>query len=134
MGCAGGAAFGLDDHSRYVRRWNGPSPEAKGVQEALKRLSASWGAGRDADRSWDAVVEQARLAGWTRLTVWLMNQGIELHFSGYRHPQTQGKVERFHGSMVAALLPSWNPTTGNIGRLGQISFVMNTILSVPTKG
>jgi transposase InsO family protein len=37
--------------------------------------------------------------GWTWLTVWLMRQGIRLHFSGYRHPQTQGKVERFHRSM-----------------------------------
>ncbi len=32
--------------------------------------------------------------GATWLTVWLMRQGIELHWSGYRHPQTQGKVER----------------------------------------
>ena len=42
-------------------------------------------------------------AGWTWLTVWLMKQGIQLHFSGYRHPQTQGKVERFHGALGAAL-------------------------------
>ena len=28
--------------------------------------------------------------------------GIRLHFSGYRHPQTQGKVERFHGALAAA--------------------------------
>jgi transposase InsO family protein len=42
-------------------------------------------------------------AGWTRLSVWLMQQGIELRFSGYRHPQTQGKVERFHGSLHRAL-------------------------------
>ena len=41
-------------------------------------------------------------AGWTWLTVWLMKQGMKLHFSGYRHPQTQGKVERFHGSLEAA--------------------------------
>ena len=41
--------------------------------------------------------------GATRLTVWLMKQGIRLHWSGYRHPQTQGKVERFHGSLQRAL-------------------------------
>ncbi len=40
--------------------------------------------------------------GATWLTVWLMRQGIELHWSGYRHPQTQGKVERFHGSLQRA--------------------------------
>jgi hypothetical protein len=47
--------------------------------------------------------------GWSKLTVWLMNQDIALHFSGLRHPQTQGKVERFHGSMVAALLRRGTP-------------------------
>ena len=41
-------------------------------------------------------------AGWTRLSVWLMQQGIELRFSGIRHPQTQGKVERLHGSLQRA--------------------------------
>jgi len=43
-------------------------------------------------------------SGWTWLTVWLMRQGIGLHLSGYRHPQTQGKVERSHGSMEAAMV------------------------------
>ena len=42
-------------------------------------------------------------AGATHLSLWLMRQGIALHFSGIRHPQTQGKVERFHGSMERAL-------------------------------
>jgi transposase InsO family protein len=42
-------------------------------------------------------------SGTTRLTVWLMKQGIRLHWSGYRHPQTQGKVERFHGALERAL-------------------------------
>jgi hypothetical protein len=32
-----------------------------------------------------------------------MRQGIRLYFSGVRQPQTQGKVERFHGSMERAL-------------------------------
>lgn len=42
-------------------------------------------------------------SGATHLTVWLMKQGIRLHWSGYRHPQTQGKVERFHGALERAL-------------------------------
>lgn len=46
------------------------------------------------------MVERKRApSGATWLTVWLTRQGIELHGSGYRHPQTQGKVERFHGSL-----------------------------------
>ncbi len=35
--------------------------------------------------------------------LWLMRQGIRLYFAGIRHPQTQGKVERFHGSLERAL-------------------------------
>ncbi|MGH9510944.1 MAG: integrase core domain-containing protein [Terriglobales bacterium] len=41
-------------------------------------------------------------AGRTHLSLWLMKQGIQLHWSGIRHPQTQGKVERFHGSLQRA--------------------------------
>jgi transposase InsO family protein len=37
------------------------------------------------------------------LALWLMRQGIGLHWSRIRHPQTQGKVERFHGSLERAL-------------------------------
>ena len=32
-----------------------------------------------------------------------MRQGIGLHWSRVRHPQTQGKVERFHGELQRAL-------------------------------
>jgi hypothetical protein len=41
--------------------------------------------------------------GARKLAVLLGRQGIALLFSGIRHPQTQGKVERFHGSMERAL-------------------------------
>jgi hypothetical protein len=41
--------------------------------------------------------------GQTHLSLWLMRQGIRLQWSGIRHPQTQGKVERFHGSLQRAL-------------------------------
>lgn len=41
--------------------------------------------------------------GWTNLSIWLMKQNISLHFSAIRHPQTQGKVERFHRSLEDAL-------------------------------
>src|SRR5271165_6671979 len=41
--------------------------------------------------------------GMTELSLWLMRQGVELHWSRVRHPQTQGKVERFHGELQRAL-------------------------------
>ena len=44
----------------------------------------------------------ASAGGWTQLTVWLMRQGVRLYLSRVRHPQTQGKVERFHGALERA--------------------------------
>lgn len=39
--------------------------------------------------------------GWglSRLAVYFIEQGIELVFSRVRHPQTQGKIERFHRTL-----------------------------------
>jgi transposase InsO family protein len=51
---------------------------------------------------------QGRL-GWSQFTVWLMDQDIALYFSARQHPQTQGKVERFHRSLTAALLRRGTP-------------------------
>ena len=42
-------------------------------------------------------------SGRTQLSLWMMRQGIRLRWSGIAHPQTQGKVERFHGSLQRAL-------------------------------
>ncbi len=47
---------------------------------------------------WSASGEQ----GWTQLSIWMMRQGIRCCYSGVRHPQTQGKVERFHGALERA--------------------------------
>lgn len=39
--------------------------------------------------------------GLTKTAVWLIKQDIKLCFSRIRHPQTQGKVERFHRTLGA---------------------------------
>lgn len=49
--------------------------------------------------------------GLTRLSVRLINQGIKLYFSGIRHPQTQGKVERFHRTLEHAVRHHGRPST-----------------------
>ena len=49
-------------------------------------------------------------AGLTTLGVFLLKQGIRLIFSAIRHPQTQGKVERFHRTLGERLRWSGVPT------------------------
>jgi hypothetical protein len=41
--------------------------------------------------------------GLTWLSVRLIEQGIELHYGRVHHPQTQGKVERFHRTLDEAM-------------------------------
>jgi transposase InsO family protein len=94
----------LDDHSRYAIALRGTwttqaEPVKEGLIEAFERCGVPDEMLMDHGTPW---WNMKAVAGWTWLTVWLMKQGIRLHLSGYRHPQTQGKVERFHGALAAA--------------------------------
>jgi transposase InsO family protein len=94
----------LDDCSRYAVVLQGTwSTRGELVREQLEGAFQSHG--MPAEMLMDHGVpwwsgKGAR--GWTRLTVWLMKLGVGLRFSGVRHPQTQGKVERFHGTLERA--------------------------------
>ena len=95
----------LDDHSRYLlvlqAVW---SAHGELVREQLETAFASCGVPEAMLMDHGIPWWSARApTGATRLTVWLMKQGIQLHWSGFRHPQTQGKVERFHGALERAL-------------------------------
>jgi transposase InsO family protein len=95
----------LDDHSRYAIALQGTwSTRAEPVKQWLIEAFESCGVPdemlMDHGTPW---WNMKAVAGWTWLTVWIMKQGIQMHFSGYRHPQTQGKVERFHGALGAAM-------------------------------
>ena len=101
----------LDDHSRYALALeNTGSTQASGVRGVLERVFHESGVPEEMlmDHGTPWFNTQGRL-GWSQLTVWLMDQDIALYFSGYRHPQTQGKVERFHRSLTAALLRRGTP-------------------------
>ena len=91
----------LDDHSRYLIALaaNG-STHGAAVREQLEEAFQSCGVpeGMLMDHGTPWWSQQAP-SGHTQLSLWLMRQGIRLHWSGIRHPQTQGKVERFHGSL-----------------------------------
>jgi transposase InsO family protein len=96
----------LDDHSRYVIVLQAlAGTRADLVREQLEAAFSECGVP-------DAMLMDHGVPWWTEmaptgatsLTIWLMKQGIRLHWSGYRHPQTQGKVERFHGELERAWL------------------------------
>ena len=94
----------IDDHSRYVIRLaqtgttRSPAVRAQ-LEQAFEECGLPESMLMDHGVPWWSGTGAQ---GWTELTVWLMGQGIQLHFGRYRHPQTQGKVERFHGALEMA--------------------------------
>jgi len=95
----------IDDHSRYVVTLAATArPEGVLVRQHLERAFGECGLPEamlmDHGIPW---WNWQSFAGSTQLGLWLMRQGIRLYFAAVRHPQTQGKVERFHGSLERAL-------------------------------
>jgi len=95
----------IDDHTRYLIALHATgSTRAEPVREQLEQAFEDCGVpeGMLMDHGVPWWSTQAP-SGNTSLALWLMRQGIGLHWSRIRHPQTQGKVERFHGSLQRAL-------------------------------
>ena len=95
----------IDDHSRYLVALGATAGLEGGlVRRHLERAFGECGLPEamlmDHGVPW---WNWQSFAGSTQLSLWLMRQGIRLYFAGIRHPQTQGKVERFHGSLERAL-------------------------------
>jgi transposase InsO family protein len=95
----------LDDHSRYILALKHlGSTQMSGVQSTLQATFQRCGVPHamlmDHGTPW---WNAASPWGITELAVWIMRQGVRLMFSGIRHPQTQGKVERMHGSLGQAV-------------------------------
>ena len=95
----------LDDHSRYLLVLQ--KVERASGELVREHLESAFGEGGVPDAMlmdhgtpwWSATSPH----GFTKLSLWLMKQGIELHWGRIRHPQTQGKVERFHGELQRAV-------------------------------
>lgn len=95
----------VDDHSRYlITLQNLGSTKLEGVRDTMRQTFETAGVP-------DSLLIDHGTPWWnsnsawglTELTVWIMQQGVRLLFSGIRHPQTQGKVERMHGSLQRAV-------------------------------
>ncbi len=95
----------LDDHSRYLIALQAVgSTRSAVVREQLEAAFLRCGVPEqmlmDHGVPWWSACSTG---GMTELSLWLMRQGVQLHWSRVRHPQTQGKVERFHGELQRAL-------------------------------
>lgn len=103
----------LDDHSRFVVGLTAlPRLQSDAVRAALTRSFEHYGVPRallmDHGTPWWSTKGPA---GLTTLGVFLLKQGIRLVFGAVRHPQTQGKVERFHRTLAERLRWAGVPAT-----------------------
>lgn len=102
----------LDDHSRFLvglfpTRTSKLLPIQAAFQETFENYGIPDTLLMDHGVPWWG---NAHVSGLSRLSVWLMKQDIRLKFSGYNHPQTQGKVERFHGTLARSVRHKGTPT------------------------
>lgn len=103
----------LDDHSRYnVGLFALSSKRIPGVQRSLincfERCGLPEAMLMDRGAPWWSTTNGY---GLTKLSVFLIKQGIDLIYGHPYHPQTQGKVERFHRTLHETLSYLGKPDT-----------------------
>ncbi len=103
----------LDDHSRFaIGLYALPNQRAEAVDRSLISTFQRHGVPEamlmDHGTPW---WNNNNEHGLTWLSVSLIKQGIKLYWSGIRHPQTQGKVERFHRTLQGSILSRGRPRT-----------------------
>jgi transposase InsO family protein len=114
----------LDDCSRYLHGlWPLPSPGGEGVKQSLETYFREHGVPLslllDHGTPWFSTTNRQ---GLTWVSVWLLKQGVILRYSGIRHPQTQGKVERFHGTLKKRTKHRGEPRTLSEWRAWAVEF------------
>ena len=96
----------LDDHSRFSPALRAcPDQQSATVQAHLEQAFRRHGLPRaffvDNGPPWGSSWDQAGGERWTRLAVWLLKLGVRVLYSRPYHPQSRGKIERFHRSLAA---------------------------------
>lgn len=103
----------LDDHSRFAVGLSAQNSSSLVETEAslrgcFERYGLPQAMLMDHGSPWWSTTNSL---GLTQLSVWLIEQGITLLYGAIRHPQTQGKVERFHRTLDRSLRNRGLPTT-----------------------
>jgi len=96
----------VDDHSRYSIILNAYSNERgetikPGLIEVFGRYGLPERINVDNGTPWGSLYASAR---YTSFSLWLIEQGVTVSYSRPRHPQTNGKDERFHRTLKTEVL------------------------------
>lgn len=97
----------LDDHSRYSIGLKACADECREtIQPHFIKLFEQYGLpfriNFDNGAPWGSAHQ--RVYRYTEFSTWLIRLGIRVSFSRPHHPQTNGKVERFHRTLKEELL------------------------------
>lgn len=97
----------LDDHSRYSIGLQACDNERGNTVKSrfialFEKYGMPWRINFDNGTPWASA--HIRGFRYTELSIWLVRLGIRISFSRIRHPQTNGKDERFHRTLKLELL------------------------------
>lgn len=92
----------LDDNSRFAIKI-AVKPDTLGVTESFKEAFLEYGMPNSvlSDNGWTF---RGLHGGYTSFEKWLMDHDVLPIHGRIKHPQTQGKIERFHRTMKSELL------------------------------
>ena len=98
----------FDDHSRYALKIQPVSSTANVVIPTFREAFEEYGMPNSILSDNGAQFAGFR-QGYTQFEKWLMQRDILPIHGRIKHPQTQGKIERFHRSMKQELLKYYTP-------------------------